>query len=145
MSNMISRDLIKRYEKIIIKILPADNQSVNEESQRVFYNHLENKLKKLIELTGTEDFAWEEKYILGGWSRTEYEELKKTNPSFTDKFLFIKLSEKIANRQGIIIKVQRISDNKLFFIPLADLKCFDKNNENSELVDAYSFWMTNYR
>jgi len=92
-----------------------------------------------------EDFDWEEPYILGGWSKKEYEKLKKTNPSYTDNFEFIKLEEEYDDWKGIYTSVKRISDEKIFTIPLWDLVVMDKKNSNFQIVTDYASWMTNYR
>jgi len=132
-------------EKRIAIILPEDDNSVTEENQAIYYAHLEKNLQKPIILTGMEDFPWEEKYLLGGWSKKEYEELKKTQPSYTDKFEFIKLTDHIDEMYGIIVEVKRTTDKKKFMLPLWDLKCVDRMSKNYDLISDYSFWMTNYR
>jgi hypothetical protein len=38
------------------------------------------------------DFSWEERYLLGGWDKKEYEELKKHNPSYTDEYDLVELT-----------------------------------------------------
>ncbi len=131
-------------ERRITKILSDDDLSVTEENQNTYFNYLQKNLQKPILLTGAEDFPWEEKYILGGWSKKEYEKLKKTQPSYTDKFEFIELSEDLDEKYGIIAKVKRTTDKKLFMLPLWDLKCVDRSSKNYELISDYAFWMTNY-
>lgn len=132
-------------EKRISAILPEDNLSVNVETQNIYYDFLQKNLEKPTILTGSEDFSWEEKYLLGGWSKKEYEEMKKDHPSYTDKFEFIELTDIIDDLYGIIVKVRRISDKKRFELPLCDLKCCDRKSKNYNLISDYSFWMTNYR
>jgi hypothetical protein len=41
------------------------------------------------ELTGIEDFRWEEFYILEPGDKKEYEELKKTKPSYQDVYKLV--------------------------------------------------------
>ncbi len=132
-------------ERRIATILPGNELSVTEENQKLYFDYLQKNLQKPILLTGAEDFPWEEKYLLGGWSKKEYEKLKKTQPSYTDTFEFIELSEEIDEMYGIIAKVKRSTDKKQFMLPLWDLKCVDRNSKNYELISDYSSWMTNYR
>jgi len=132
-------------EKRIFDVLKSDDISVNEENLARYFIFLKANLKKPCILTGMEDFDWEEPYILGGWSKKEYEKLKKTNPSYTDKFEFIKLEEEYDDWKGIYANVKRISDEKVFTIPLWDLKEVDKKDQNFQIMSDYSFWMTNYR
>ena len=147
------KEIEKRYhniafdeqEKRIAAILSTDDLSVTEEKQNVYLDYLQSNIQKRIILTGREDFTWEEKYLFGGWSKKEYEELKKTHASYTDKFEFIELLEDIDEMYGLLAKVKRVTDKKQFVLPLWDLKCNDKNSKTYKLISDYSFWMTNYR
>jgi len=132
-------------EKRINEILNTEDVSVNLENLNRYFNYLKINLIAPCILTGMEDFDWEEPYILGGWSKKEYEKLKLTNPSYTDEFEFIKLVEEYDDWKGIFVSVKRISDKKVFSIPLWDLKVVDKKNPNFQIVSVYSSWMTNYR
>jgi hypothetical protein len=132
-------------ERRISTVILDDDLSVTEENQHIYLDYLQKNLHKPIILTGTEDFPWEEKYVLGGWSKKEYEELKKIQPSYTDRFEFIELSKNIDEMYGVIAKVKRATDKKQFMLPLWDLKCVDTSSKNYELISDYSFWMTNYR
>lgn len=132
-------------ERRISTILSKDDLSVTEENQKIYFDYLQKNIQKPVILTGMEDFPWEEKYLLGGWSKKEYEKLKKTKPSYTDKFEFIELSEDIDEMYGVIAKVKRATDKKQFMLPLWDLKCVERSSKNYELISDYSFWMTNYR
>ena len=40
--------------------------------------------------------------------------------------------------------VSRISDNKKFDIPLADLEACDENSNEHVLIEDYSMWFVNY-
>ena len=132
-------------EKRIATILATDDLMVTDENQRKYFDFLKKNIQDNILLTGAEDFSWEEKYLFGGWSKKEYEELKKTRPSYTDKFEFIELMEDIDEAYGVMAKVKRVKDKKLFELPLWDLKCIDQNSKSDEYISDYSFWMTNYR
>ncbi len=109
-------------ERRIATILSDDDLSVTEEKQNIYFDYLQKNIQNRIILTGMEDFPWEEKYVIGGWSKKEYEKLKKTQPSYTDKFEFIELIEDI-DEYGVIAKVKRVTDKKQFNLPLWDLKC----------------------
>jgi hypothetical protein len=132
-------------ERRIAKILSDEDLSVTQEKQNLYFDYLQKNIQNKIMLTGMEDFPWEEKYLFGGWSKKEYEELKKTQASYTDKFEFLKLSDDIDETYGIIAKVKRVTDKKQFMLPLWDLKCINESSRDYELISDYSFWMTNYR
>ncbi len=112
----------EEQERRITTILSDDDLSVTEENQNIYFDYLQKHLQKPILLTGMEDFPWEEKYFLGGWSKKEYEKLKKTQPSYTDKFEFIELLEDIDEMYGIIAKVKRITDNETVYVAIVGLK-----------------------
>ncbi len=48
--------------------------------------HLRQHLILPCEVTGMEDFNWEEFYVIGPRSRREYDELQKTQPSYRDRY-----------------------------------------------------------
>jgi len=131
-------------DKRISKILKSQNQEVNEANLTTYYRYLKSNMKKPCILTGMEDFGWEEPYLIGGWDKKEYEELKKINPSFTDQFEYIEFNEEISEI-GLILDVRRISDKKRFSLFLWDLVVIDKLSDNYQLISDYSYWMSNYR
>ncbi len=100
-------------------------------------------------MTGIEDFDWEEPYVLGGWSKNEYEKLKLTQPSYTDKYALLQIldpeDEKSDNSYGLLAKVRRLSDEKQFTLPLCDLETTDAKSMNHQLLDDYSVWCVNNR
>ncbi|MBL7138789.1 MAG: hypothetical protein ISS17_08450 [Bacteroidales bacterium] len=111
-------------------------------------NHYKEFLIKNIrypcEVTGIEDFDWEEFYLLGPGSEYEYEKLKKFNPSYTDKFELISLQNNFDEWKGIVANVIRKTDQRKFKIPLAELVTTDKKSKNYMLLDDYSVWFVNY-
>ena len=117
-----------------------DNCRNNENNQIVYLDYLKKNLKKPCVLTGSENFSWEEPYLLGSWCQKESEKLKLTQSSYTDKF---ELLDEIDNFRGIFAKVKRLSDNKKFELPLWDLKVIDEKSSNFLLISDYSSWMTN--
>ena len=151
-SDVVSKkkELDKEYlrneeEKRINNILNTDDVSVNQDNLNKYYNYLKENLKAPCILTGMEDFDWEEPYLIGGWSKNEYEKSKKTKPSYTDKFEFVNLNSEYDDWKGIYMHVKRLCDNKQFDIPLWDLKVVDKKDSNFLLISDFSSWMTNYR
>jgi len=118
----------------------------NERSQRNASRYREYLLKHLslpILVTGTEDFPWEEPYVIGGWDEREYEKLKKTNPSYTDTFELQDLEPPDENDE-VVAKIRRISDKKVFRIGLSWLCCEDEDSQAYTLLDDYSIWHANY-
>lgn len=131
--------------KNIAKILDSKDLSVIEENQDKFFVYLSEHIKYPCLLTGTEDFSWEEPYLFGVFDQEEYERLKKKRASYTDHFKLVRLEDIIDDLQGILVKVKRIGDKKVFVLPLWDLKTVDRKDENHQLFEDYSYWMSNYR
>ena len=134
----------KSQDARIEQILVEDNLGVSDESLKMFRSYLQENIVIPCELTGIEDFRWEEFYILGPGDKKEYEELKKTRPSYQDVYKFISFDDQIEDMEGLMVKVKRISDRKQFVLPLADMKATDKKSPNYQLLDDYSVWFVNY-
>jgi hypothetical protein len=109
-----------------------------------YKNYLTKNLQYPCEVTGIEDFDWEEMYLFTPFLKDEYEQLKKTNPSYTDKFDLISLQEKFDEWKGILANVVRKNDQKRFKIPLAELVSTDRKSKNFVLLDDYGVWFVNY-
>lgn len=113
--------------------------------------HLQANLQMPCELTGIEDFRWEEPYVIGGWSPAEYKRLKKTQPSYRDRFLLVSLSRDEASEwmmygdEDIAATCRRVSDGKVFVLGLAELKATDRKSPNYQLLDDYAVWFVNSR
>jgi len=136
----------EKQENRIIVILGTKKLDVTRKTLSTYLAYLKNHIEVPCQLTGIEDFEWEEAYVFGFGSKREYEELKKTQPSYTDKFNLIDFIDDIGDEyDGIFVNVQRLSDKKQFILPLADLKSTDKKSKNYQLLDDYSVWFVNNR
>lgn len=136
----------KKQENRIEAIFQNKTEDLSRrlETIKIFKEHLDQNLSYPVELTGIEDFSWEEFYVLGPGSQKEYEELKKSNPSFTDTFNLEKIDEQFDDYYGLIANVIRTSDKKRFQIPLCDLESTNEKSKNYKLLDDYSVWYVNY-
>ena len=129
----------EKQEKRIIVILGTKKLDVTRKTLSTYLAYLKNHIEVPCQLTGIEDFEWEEAYVFGFGSKKEYEKLKKTQPSYTDKFNLIDFIDDIDDEYGgIFVNVQRLSDKRQFILPLADLKSTDKKSKNYQLLDDYS-------
>ena len=127
----------------ILSILQSDDTERTNENLEKYLDFLKKNLSYPCVLTGIEDFNWEEFYIFGPGDKEEYEELKKTKPSYTDTFELLELLKEVDLILGIFAKVRRISDNQIFLIPLADLKAVERKSKNYQLLDDFSVWIVN--
>lgn len=135
----------EEQEKNILKILKRKDLSVNRKNQDRYYDYLEEHITYPCVLIGSEDFSWEEPYLFGSFDEKEYELLKKERPSYTDQYKLKRLGDIIDDLRGILVEVRRISDKKVFVLPLWDLKTVDRKNKNHQLISDYSYWMSNYK
>ncbi|MDO9123976.1 MAG: calcium-binding protein [Deltaproteobacteria bacterium] len=139
-------DKFEKQEKRIIAILGTKKLDVTRKTLKTYLEYLKKHVEILCQLTGIEDFEWEERYVFGFGSKKEYEKLKKTQPSYKDKFNLIKFLDDIDDEyDGIFVHVQRISDERKFVLPLSDLKSTDRKSKNYQLLDDYSVWFVNNR
>lgn len=72
-------------------------------------NYIQNRVTLPSEVSGIEAFPWEELYIMSFWDTKEYEELKKTNPSYSDVYDLVGLYLPEGN-DTLIAEIVRISD-----------------------------------
>lgn len=146
-------DQYKRIYKVLAVEVGEDEEddevaSVSDENLEKYLAYLKRETVFPVTVTGIEDmgcFRWEERYIFGAGNQTEYENLKKKNPSFTDTYELLGFNEDFDEDEGLYAEVQRISDRKKFTLPLADLKTVEKNSKNSQLLHDYAVWYANFR
>lgn len=139
-------DQMRRWEAI----LGDAAEGTQEDALNAFFRHLKASLQLPCEVTGIEDFRWEEPYVIGGWSQQEYERLKKTQPSYTDKYELLDISqddwsEWIMFDEDIAARVRRKGDGKEFYLGLAELRVTDRRSPNSQHLDDYAVWLVNNR
>jgi hypothetical protein len=133
-----------KQEQRITEILGADNLTVTLESLTLYRDYLRKNLDTPCIMTGIEGFSWEEKYVFGYDDKTEYEALKKKQPSYTDTYELKRFEDLIDEDTGILVKVKRVNDNQRFILDLASLKAVDETSKNYMLLDDYSVWFVNY-
>lgn len=140
---------IKEQEKRILHIMAPNEKDMQKAERspataRKYLKYLKSNIQLPCLLTGLEDFLWEERYVFGFGDEEEYEELKKTKPSYTDTFELIDFKELDAVDDEIIVKVKRQKDGKEFYIGLDWLKAIDKKSTNFQIINDYASWHTNF-
>ncbi len=132
-------------------IIGTDGVDHFEDAARRLFEHLNAHLQLPCEVKGTQDFQWEEGYVIGGMNRQEYETLKKTQPSFSDRYRLVSIkygvySKWMMRRDGeIAANVERISDGKKFVLGLSELKVKDKKSPSFKLVEDFAVFFWNYQ
>ena len=117
---------------------------VSTEMLTRYQNFLLDKLHSGLRMTGREDagyFAWEERFSFID-NETEHKRLNQELASYEDQFEFICFCE--AEEFGLMAKVKRMNDQKIFVIPLADLVVCDEKIKQHQLVEDYSYWFVNF-
>lgn len=140
----------KQYKRIAAILGNIEDMDFDE-SIDTFYEYLKTNLSLPCEVTGIEDFSWEEFYILGPGNKKEYEQLKKTQPSYTDRYQLLAIARNAESQWAMCFEddigaqVRRIPDGKKFLLGLSELKNTNKNSKNYQLLDDYSVWFVNSR
>jgi hypothetical protein len=135
------RDYMDKSEQRIHSVLGDDNERTPRNARR-YLVHLKKHLSLPLRVTGIEDFLWEEPYVFGYRDRNRYEEMKKTNPSYTDEFDLIDILD--PEFDDLIAKIRRVSDGKTFQMGLSWLRCVDKKSPDYVTLNDYSVWYVNY-
>ena len=137
--------------KRIEAIVGNDETATLQHQVTAFYEHLLQSLTLPCEVTGIEDFQWEERYVFGGASRAEYEQLKKNQPSYRDRYELLSI-EKGAFSEWMLFQgddisaiVKRKSDGKKFCLGLSELKAVDGKSGNTKLIHDFSVFLVNSR
>ena len=121
------------------------------EAVGIFYDYLRRNLALPCEVTGTEDFRWEERYVLGPGDPREYARLRKSRPPYQDHYELLAIENGVVSEwmlfagDDIAAHVRRKSDGKEFVLGLAELKPVRKRSPNYRLLDDYAVFFVNSR
>jgi hypothetical protein len=143
-------DIDEQFQRIDT-ILGDSRERGLKAAVEVYFQHLRNNLVLPCEVSGIEDFRWEEYYVIGPGRKTEHDRLRKQQPSYLDHYELIgieldEISEwMLFMGDDIAAHVKRISDNKEFTLGLAELKAVDKLSPNFQLLDDYAVFLVNNR
>ena len=107
---------------------------------KLYLQYLKKQIKLPCYVTASDEFAWEEEYLLSSGRKKEYEKQKINNPSHQDTFEILGFADKFDEEYGLQVQVRRVSDEKLFTLDLADLECTDEESDNYQLIEDYSIW-----
>ena len=136
------------FEQKLEEILGTTNFKVSQTNLKKYLKYLKQNIQMPCLVTGTEEFEWEEYYTMGSGSKKEYQKLKKTKPSYTDKFNLLKLDNKLSVEEGILAELERTTDGRKFILPLAeletDLEMDVEDSVNAELLEDYAMWFYSY-
>jgi hypothetical protein len=143
---MKSEDEFEEQDRRIAAVIGEDDAGAAGR----WFSHLRANLSLPCEVTGSEDFQWEEPYALGVWSQTEYRKLQKTQPSYRDIFILESIQEKAHSEWAMFAddigaNVRRKSDGARFILGLCEIRAVKEDRRNQQLFVDYSCWFVNYR
>jgi hypothetical protein len=133
----------------ILTVIGDVNVDANEAFQR-WYRYLTSRLMLPCDVTGVEDFQWEEFYVVGPGDKAEYKKLRQNQPSYRDVFELTRISLGLESRccmfpDELKAHVRRKADSKEFVLGLSELKSISKDSENYRMLHDYAVWLVNYR
>jgi hypothetical protein len=137
--------LDKQDQRIAPIFGTPDVPEVATETLEHYLDHLQQHLALPCQLTGIEDFDWEEYYVIGPGSKAEHERLRKTRPSSMDTYELLSFEEDIDPDEGILVHVCRVSNKKKFLLLLANLEATQQESPQYQLLDDYAVWFVNWR
>lgn len=120
------------------------------EGAAVWLKHLRDNLALPCDVTGADDFQWEEPYVLGVADAAEYRRLCRRQPSYRDIFTLERIEPDAADSEWAMhcedlgAYVTRKSDGRPFVLGLSELEAVD-HERNAQLLQDYSVWFVNYR
>jgi hypothetical protein len=135
----------------ISEVIGDDETASFKDCVEKFYNHLNQTLELPCDVTGIEDFRWEEYYVLGPGDPQKYATLRKKQPSFQDTFELLEIKSGVYSEwmlfggEDLAAQVRRKSDGKKFCLGLAEIKAVSETSKNYQLIDDYAVWFVNNR
>jgi hypothetical protein len=137
--------------KRIEAVVGTGESATFEQQLAAYYEQLRQSLELPCDVRGIEDFRWEEPYLLGGWSQAEYKRLKKTQPSYTDRFELLEIKDGVWSEwmlfggDDIGARCRRRLDGNEFWLGLSELKAVKKDSRNAQLLDDFAVFFANWR
>ena len=140
---------LDQQEQRILAVLGHKRIRPNEALKR-WYKYLVSHIVLPCDVTGIEDFQWEEFYVMGPGNAAEYRSLRKSQPSYQDVFELTSIEIEAASEWSMFpdeLKacVRRKSDSRQFILGLSELQTTSEHSSNFQLLDDYSVWFVNDR
>jgi len=142
---------INAQDARIAEIVGDEEESSFEDGVDKFYHHLQKALQLPCDVTGIEDFRWEEYYVIGPGDPQEFERLRQNQPSFQDTFELLAIEADVDSEwmmfhgEDLAGHVRRRSDGKEFYLGLAELKAVARKSKAYQPLHDYAVWFVNSR
>jgi hypothetical protein len=143
-------DTDERFQRIDAIIGDSLHSSLGA-AVRVYCDYLRKSLVLPCEVTGSEDFRWEEYYVIGPGKKAEHARLRRAQPSYLDRYELLAIEHgpvsvwMLFAGDDIAAHVRRISDGKEFVLGLSELKSVGRQSPNAQLLDDFSVFLVNSR
>lgn len=134
-----------------INAVIGDDETSSEDAIDKFFDHLHASLQLPCEVTGIEDFQWEEYYVIGPGDPSEWKRLRKKQPSYKDTYDLLAVQRQACSKwmmhpdEDLGGLVRRKSDGREFLLGLSEIEAVDKESVNYQLLDDYAVWYVNSR
>ena len=143
--------LMDAQDARIEEIIGNEREATFDDCLSKFFDHLESSLQLPCDVTGIEDFRWEEFYVLGPGDFKEHERLRRNQPSYEDTFELVAIENDVISEwmlfhsDDVTGHVRRKTDGKEFYLGLAEIEAVDKESRNHQLLNDYAVWFVNNR
>lgn len=117
---------------------------VSEKSLTTYGAYLERHLGSPLRVQASEEFDWEEPYLVPGSDSDEYRKLRTNQPSHLDVFLLTAIPKTPDAASGLIAQVTREGDDKQFVVPLHLFEAVDPTSADFEVLKEYTIWFLMY-
>jgi hypothetical protein len=140
----------RREQQQRMRAVMASDDIGRDQGLERWRRHLALQLILPCEVTGIEDFQWEERYVIGPGDPEEYEVLRRDRPSYRDVYILTAIdahtdSEWSLFRDDLKAHVRRKADGKRFVLGLSELKAVARTSPGYQSLDDYSVWFVNSR
>lgn len=143
-------DINEQFQRIDAIVGDSPKRGMDAAVQ-VYCDYLQKSLVLPCEVTGCEDFNWEEFYVIGPGNQFEYAQLRREQPSYRDRYQLLAIEYGPISEwmlfagEDIAAHVRRISDGKEFVLGLSELKAVDKRSPNAQLLNDFGVFLVNNR
>ena len=137
------------HEQRVVAVI-GDVDIDDREAFRRWHKHLSSHLALPCDITGIEDFQWEEFFVFGPGDKPEYKRLQQNCPSYRDVFELTSITLDSESEWSMFpyelkAHVRRKKDGKRFVLGLSELKATIKDSQNYQILHDYAVWLVNSR
>lgn len=122
----------------------GNTPDVSGKSLVTYGTYLKQHLASPLRVQASEEFDWEEPYLLSGLDSPEYKALRADQPSHLDVFMLTAIPDIPDAASGLLAEVRREGDEKQFVVPLHLIEAIDPKSSDFEVLKEYTIWFLMY-